>query len=348
MNDEQIDAGREQSSRILEKETLGSFLRKTRIGNGVDLTRMSQKTRIHADLITAIEKDEYDKLPGTTYNKLFIKSIAKYLELNPEEIYKRYLSEHPDFPVTDIPTSTSIPQYVEEKPAKSDTRTNIPEAPTKSSLKTFLPIALLVAAGALILMFMPTEKKETAEEVKQAEDAMAITADTLSDTLLDEAAFAPLDSAADSLTKTSPAATTEENMAPDSVIKKDTFEVSTAAPTPPAQEPEIKLPTVSKRYVDETAGTVQADFICTKGNISISAYRNGNLWTNYFSAGHAKKFSSNSKLYIRMLGTGEGVIVHNNKVIPVKPERNRFVLKVDKDTTEWVTISVWNGVVKKP
>jgi hypothetical protein len=47
-----------------------------------------------------------------------------------------------------------------------------------------------------------------------------------------------------------------------------------------------------------------------------------------------------------MLGTGEGIIVHNGKTIPVKPERNRFVLKVNKETTEWVTISVWNSVIK--
>ncbi|MBL8028748.1 MAG: helix-turn-helix domain-containing protein [Fibrobacteres bacterium] len=339
MSEKKIDYSRDDSSRILEKETLGSFLRKTRIGNGVDLARMSQKTKIHVDLITAIEHDDYNRLPGTTYNKLFIKSIAKYLELNPDEIYKRYLQEHPEHAVLDLPTNTAMPKYVEEK-VKSDTKTDLVEAKPRNYIKAFIPIILLLAAGALLLFLMPTEKDIPAPEV------IASTVDTPTVSVVEtqDSLHSPLND--DSLEAVSDSLTTDTSKT--AAVAVDSVAVKTDSAAADTVEPVIPLPNVTKRYLDETKGTIFADFICTKGNISISAYRNGALWTNYFSVGHAKKFASKSTMYIRLLGEGEGVVVHNGKQVPVKPEKNKFVLKIEKDTTSWVTINVWNGVVKKP
>jgi cytoskeletal protein RodZ len=327
---------REEPSRILEKETLGSYLRKTRIGNGVDLARMAQKTRIHAELIQAIEKDEYDKLPGVTYNKLFIKSIARYLELNPDEIYKRYLNEHPEMVAFDAPTGTSFPKYednVQTKesavaPDASETKT-----PVKNPFKTILPILLLVAAGAALLLLSPKEKKEqTSIEYSPAIDSVEESIDQQ---------YTEPESVTPQNVQTSSEATETALTPPESTAISDAN-----VEAQPAIE-EIKLPPITKRYIDETDGAITADFICTKGNISVSALRNGNVWTNYLSEGHAKKFASDSAIYLRLLGSGEGIVIINGVSVPVKPEPNRFVLRIDKNGSSWTTLKTWNSVIPK-
>ncbi len=338
-NENKIEEQREPS-RIFEKETLGAFLRKTRIGNGVDLSRMAQRTHIHADFIQAIERDEYNKLPGVTYNKLFLKSVAKYLELNPDEIFERYRLEHPEYEIKERPSRTNNTALAPEQQEKEETADTEQDANvSKRRAKTFLPVVLLLSAALLIFIMMPTDKGEglkTHATQEPSEDEF-IDADTALGNENEEVT--------DKMEGTQ--ATLSSSVSGNASVSASNIETETETIRESLNKDDFKLPDIVKRYQDEVDGQVQADFICTKGNISLTVYRNSSTWTNYFSKGHAKKFAADSAIYIRMLGNGEGILMYNGKVVQVKPEPNRFVIRIDTVSHGWVTLKVWNNITGK-
>ena len=71
-------------------ESVGQDLRAARLRRGDDLSRIAQALRIRKDYLEAIESDWPDRLPGRTYALGFIRSYAKYLELDAATLVSRY------------------------------------------------------------------------------------------------------------------------------------------------------------------------------------------------------------------------------------------------------------------
>lgn len=89
--------------------TLGKYLRTTRLEQGLDISTVSQETRISMNNLQAIEEDEYSVLPADAFTRGFYKLYAKILALDPEDILNRYDDEKPDDPAS---TSSSQPVFV--------------------------------------------------------------------------------------------------------------------------------------------------------------------------------------------------------------------------------------------
>jgi cytoskeletal protein RodZ len=66
-------------------KTVGSILREKREKIGLSVDRLSAQTKIDASYITAIESDNYDKLPSETFTKGFIRNISIELGCDPQE-----------------------------------------------------------------------------------------------------------------------------------------------------------------------------------------------------------------------------------------------------------------------
>lgn len=80
-------------------ESLGHILSKAREEKGWTVSDLENLTRISRKFIQALEKEDYNILPGEIYVKGFLRNVAEKLDLNPDEIlamYKRTrLSEEP-------------------------------------------------------------------------------------------------------------------------------------------------------------------------------------------------------------------------------------------------------------
>ncbi|WP_136806621.1 helix-turn-helix domain-containing protein [Desulfosediminicola flagellatus] len=76
-----------------EPESLGQFLRKTRIELGFDLEQICEETKISASNLKAIEGDSYGSLPADAFARGFYSLYARALKLNSDEIVKRFLTE---------------------------------------------------------------------------------------------------------------------------------------------------------------------------------------------------------------------------------------------------------------
>ncbi len=70
--------------------TLGEKLRQAREERGISIAEVAEQTRISPHYIQSIEDDNYKPLPGGIFNKGFVKSYAKYVEIDEHEALKEY------------------------------------------------------------------------------------------------------------------------------------------------------------------------------------------------------------------------------------------------------------------
>jgi cytoskeletal protein RodZ len=70
--------------------TVGRLFQKEREEKKVSLETVSRETRISLPFLRAIEEDAYQLIPAETYARGFIRSYAKLLHLNVDEILDLY------------------------------------------------------------------------------------------------------------------------------------------------------------------------------------------------------------------------------------------------------------------
>lgn len=74
--------------------SLGDILRKRREELHLSLEDVSQNLRIRLTFLKALEEGHIDQLPGIAYASGFIRAYAEFLDLDVEEIVKRFRAEH--------------------------------------------------------------------------------------------------------------------------------------------------------------------------------------------------------------------------------------------------------------
>lgn len=70
--------------------TLGEKLRQAREERGISVSEVAEQTRISSHYLSSIENDDYKTLPGGIFNKGFVKSYAKYVGLDENEVLQDY------------------------------------------------------------------------------------------------------------------------------------------------------------------------------------------------------------------------------------------------------------------
>lgn len=72
------------------KESIGSILRRQRERKKLKLDEISEELRIRAQHLEALENDRFQLLPGTLYQRSFLKTYAQYLDLDQSRILKMF------------------------------------------------------------------------------------------------------------------------------------------------------------------------------------------------------------------------------------------------------------------
>ena len=101
---------------------MGSFgerMRHERDKRGITLDSISENTKIPTLYLEALEKEEFDKLPGGIFNKGFVRSYASFLGMNEEQTLKEFIevAGDPEQPLPDPPVARrpEIPQLKESR-----------------------------------------------------------------------------------------------------------------------------------------------------------------------------------------------------------------------------------------
>ena len=71
-------------------ETPGSFIKRERELRGITLDEIADETKIGKTFLNALEKDDYDSLPGATFVKGFLRAYSKYVGLDGNDVVLRY------------------------------------------------------------------------------------------------------------------------------------------------------------------------------------------------------------------------------------------------------------------
>lgn len=142
---------------------IGDTLRQERESQNLTIQDVEKGTSIRAIYIDALEKGEYDKLPGTVYAKGFIKNYGNFLSLDGESLVRQFVME--------ISPSSSVVDKNGNSQFDADNNAN--ESETRSRSKTrednkadsdsnkFMLIAgllILLLAGGLLYHFAGTDK----------------------------------------------------------------------------------------------------------------------------------------------------------------------------------------------
>lgn len=74
-------------------EPFGTVLRNARERKGYDLNEAARRLRIRPDILSAIEANDFAHMPPRGYARNMVNAYARFLELNPTEITRAYLSQ---------------------------------------------------------------------------------------------------------------------------------------------------------------------------------------------------------------------------------------------------------------
>jgi len=70
--------------------SFGRYLKRIRLENGIALEKVSEETRIGADILLLIENQEHERLPAEVFVKGFIRSYAKVIGADGSEAVRLY------------------------------------------------------------------------------------------------------------------------------------------------------------------------------------------------------------------------------------------------------------------
>jgi cytoskeletal protein RodZ len=79
---------------MINKNSLsfGRYLKAIRVEKGISLDEVSKETRIRADTLRLIEKEDHDRLPSEVFVKGFLRAYAETVGVDGDEVVRRYTS----------------------------------------------------------------------------------------------------------------------------------------------------------------------------------------------------------------------------------------------------------------
>lgn len=87
----------------MNTESIGRQLKRQRELKHMGITELSRATRIPLASLEAIERDQFDSLPGEVFARGFLKSYARVVGLVPDEVVARYTTSRRAVYVTPLP-----------------------------------------------------------------------------------------------------------------------------------------------------------------------------------------------------------------------------------------------------
>jgi cytoskeletal protein RodZ len=88
---------------------IGDTLREARMRQKIDITEIESKTKIRAKYLRAMENEEFDLLPGSTFAKSFLRTYADALGLDSHRLVEEYRSQYEPRDESDLPPLSSQP-----------------------------------------------------------------------------------------------------------------------------------------------------------------------------------------------------------------------------------------------
>lgn len=120
-----------------ESEAPGPWLGRIRVARELSISDVAEAIKYSQRQIEALEADDYDKLPGTTFVRGMIRSYAKLLQIDPQPVLKQFEDRH-------MPERINLTLRSERIP--------FPDG-TKRATRMYLGLGALALVAAAAIMF---------------------------------------------------------------------------------------------------------------------------------------------------------------------------------------------------
>lgn len=91
------------------EETVGTILREARQRQNLDYARLEEATKLRPNVLESLENEEWERFSAPIFIKGFLRSYAKALGLNEEDVLRHYEREEPVKDTVPRPLSSLIP-----------------------------------------------------------------------------------------------------------------------------------------------------------------------------------------------------------------------------------------------
>ncbi|HXD57190.1 MAG TPA: helix-turn-helix domain-containing protein [Thermoleophilaceae bacterium] len=130
-------------------QAIGDTLREARMRQKIDITEIESKTKIRAKYLRAMENEEFDLLPGSTFAKSFLRTYADALGLDSHRLVEEYRSQYEPRDESDLPPLSSQPGARSRRGGRYDRRTRPQRRGLAIAAVAVVVIAVLVVVGIL-------------------------------------------------------------------------------------------------------------------------------------------------------------------------------------------------------
>jgi cytoskeletal protein RodZ len=122
----------------------GERLQREREMRGITLEEISASTKIGIRSLRALEKEDFDQLPGGVFNKGFVRAYAKYLGINEEQAVADYMSAAGE---QEMPMPQPMPKF--------DTQVVVLRQKNHSKYYVLAAALVLIAGGTAAYKYRP-------------------------------------------------------------------------------------------------------------------------------------------------------------------------------------------------
>jgi cytoskeleton protein RodZ len=129
-------------------QAIGDTLREARMRQKIDITEIESKTKIRAKYLRAMENEEFDLLPGSTFAKSFLRTYADALGLDSHRLVEEYRSQYEPRDESDLPPLSSQPGARSRRGGRYDRR-KAPRRGLAIAAVAALVVGTLVVIGLL-------------------------------------------------------------------------------------------------------------------------------------------------------------------------------------------------------
>lgn len=136
-------------------ELLGEYLKRIRESKNLSLEAVAAKTKISRNYLNAIEESKFDDLPGEVFTKGFLRSYARFLCIDEEDIINRYSQWKKEF--------ISPDSKIEELISKKDELKRSRDIRNRAA-QIIVPLTIILA---IIFAFLFLKKEEPIKKVEK-------------------------------------------------------------------------------------------------------------------------------------------------------------------------------------
>jgi cytoskeletal protein RodZ len=298
-------------------DRVGDILRKERITRRIALETIAKDLKLNVKYIKALEANDYSGLPADPYIRVYFRSIAKYLLLDPEEILKRFYDER------------GIPPEAYKKDKNSKLTISLVEN-KRSNRPLVIIIAVIVGLAAFSFIakrfgwISSASTEQTADgqvgkKQHSENDARGVTgADSAEDSLI--GALIPHH-------ETAPAA------APS---------VTPAAASAPGGAADKK-----QSAAMDTIKQLSLEIKALKDSVWIQIFSDGQSWKRYLYANQSKKFTARDSFNVHVGNNSLLRYTYNNKPLAINAS-DVAVFKLSRSSLipEMWNLAKWASVFK--